>query len=75
MVKDGTCGAFDLLNAMFSSFLVLFVGFRLLSTCPISTNNLASTPHKLFLCIIRQDVDWDTTLEEAVLKDLGNGKA
>ena len=41
MVKDGTCGAFDLLNAMFGRGLILFVGFRLLAPYTISTKKLA----------------------------------
>ena len=63
-------GAFDILNTMFVRVLILFVGFRLLSPYPIIAKNLAHTPHKLFMCIVRKDVDWGATIAKEVLKDL-----
>ena len=68
MVEDGTCGAFDILNAMFGRVLIMFVVFILLAPYPISAKNLAHNPNKLFLCIIRPDVDWNVILAEAGLK-------
>ena len=74
-VDDGTCGEFDLLNATFGKFLILFVGLRFIAPYSIIKNNLVHTPHKIFLCIIIPDVDWYATLVEGVLKELGNFKA
>ena len=75
MVKDGTCGAFNLLNATFRRVLILFVGFIFLATYPISVNNILHSPHKIFLCIIIPDVYWGSTLAELVLKYLGDVNA
>ena len=68
-------GAFDLLNAEFIKFLILFVGFRFFSAYSISAKKLTHTPHKLLLCIFGPDVNRNSTLVEAVLKDFGNVQA
>ena len=57
------------------SVLVLLVILRLLAPYPIVAEKLAYTPNKLFLRIIRPDIDWNATLEEAVLNNPGNIEA
>ena len=75
MIKDGASGDFDLLNAVFSRVLILFVGFRLFAAYYISTKKLAHTTHKLLLCIVIPDVNSNAMIAEAVLKDFGKFQA
>ena len=75
MIKDGASGDFDLLNAVFSRVLILFVGFRLFAAYSISTKKLAHATHKLLLCIVLPDVNSNAMIAEAVLKDFGKFQA
>ena len=63
------------LDMALGSVLVLLVILRLLAPYPIVAEKLAYTPNKLFLRIIRPDIDWNATLEEAVLNNPGNIEA
>ena len=69
MIKDGESGHFNLQNATFSTVLVVFVRFRLLTYHYVGPYNFAHTPHELLLCIIGSDVDRNPTLAEAVMEN------
>ena len=71
MVKNGSCGTFDFLDAALGRFLVMLVRLELLATFPMGAEKLSHTPHKLFLRIIRSYIYWNATLAESVLKNLG----
>ena len=55
--------------------MVLYVSLGLISPYPIVTENLVHTPHKIFLRIIRTDIDQNAMLMEAVLKNIVNIEA
>ena len=75
MFKYDMCGAFDILNAMFVRVIIMFVGFRCIAPYCINPKKIVHTPHKIFLCIIRTDIDRNAMLMEAVLKNLVNIEA
>ena len=55
--------------------MILLVSLGFLATYPIGAENLVHTPHELFLCIIRPNIDHNSMLAEAVLNNLGNIKS
>ena len=72
MVKNGSCGTFDFLDAALGRFLVMLVRLELLATFPMGAEKLSHTPHKLFLRIIIPDIDQNSMLAETILKNLVN---
>ena len=75
MIKDGVCSDFDLLDTALDRVLILLVSLGLLAPNPIGAEKVEHTPNKLFLRIIRIDMDRNTMLAEVVLKNLGNIEA
>ena len=69
------CIAFDFLDVALERVLMMLLSLRFISHYPIGVEKLAQTTHKLFLRIIRADIDRNATLAEAVLKNLGNIEA
>ena len=55
--------------------MILLVSLVLLTTYPVGAEKLAHAPHKIFLCIISPDIDQNSMLTEAVLKNLLNIEA
>ena len=74
-IKNGACSAFGFLYAALRRVPIILVSLRFLAPYPIGPENLAQTTHKLFLWIIRPDIDRNAMFEEEVLKKLGNIEA